>query len=128
MTILPTDNSDDDANRVLEITGTASGPVLSQPDPMTLIIVDDEGNPGLGLEIIPSISDRNVAVAKDNFTIVTARLDRATTEDVTVALTVAPADLVSVGLAGGESMILTIPLGKRNSFRTNPSPPPKYTG
>ena len=112
VTIAAVDNSDDEPNKQVTVSGTASGGNgVAAPSSRTLTLIDDEGLPTVTLALSPSSILENGGVAT-----VTATLDRAASAATTVTVSAAAVAPAAAGdFALSSATTLTIASGQTAS-------------
>ena len=110
VTITGIDNNDQAGEAIVTISATAANTSslgVVEPEPVALVIADDETTPAVTLSLSPS-----EIVEIDGLTFVTAKLDSRSSADTTVSVSAEPAELIEQR----EENTLTIPAGQTESI------------
>ena len=112
VTIAAVDNSDDEPNKEVTVSGTASGGNgVAAPSSRTLTLIDDEGAPTVTLALSPTSISETGGVST-----VTATLDRAASAATTVTVTAAAGTNAAAGdFSLSSANTLTIASGSTTS-------------
>ena len=112
VTITGVDNGNQTGDVSVEVSATATNPSslgIVEPEPVALVIIDDETTPVVTLSLSP-VEIVEGGEWPENRTIVTATLDNRSVADTTVAVSATPAEVVDI-----YDNTLTIPAGQTAS-------------
>ena len=115
VTITAVDNAVDAPDKTVTVSGTATNSQgVTPPSDKALVLEDDEGSPTVTL-----VLDNDAISEKGGVSTVTATLDRVSSEDTTILVSVTPVDpAVAADYTLSSNLTLTIPAGATDSTGT----------